>query len=193
MKVDVRNLDCDFYVFSGHKVFGPTGIGVLYGSRPSPLQASLSGCDKARNRGSAAGCTLTAGTSLYLNSSSGMYFFCSQVKPPRRHERRLRDTDPAGWQRAIEIDEAMRRPGVVVNRSMDQKLYVHRSCMPISVMVMNGSITCSITSGRLSAPGCAAYDPLSRRQAFNVAGGGGDLGAPPRPRFVRRPSAGDLN
>ena len=31
MRVDVRSLDCDFYVFSGHKVFGPTGIGVLYG------------------------------------------------------------------------------------------------------------------------------------------------------------------
>jgi len=31
MKVDAQNLDCDFYVFSGHKVFGPTGIGVLYG------------------------------------------------------------------------------------------------------------------------------------------------------------------
>jgi cysteine desulfurase/selenocysteine lyase len=29
--VDVRELDCDFYVFSGHKVCGPTGIGVLYG------------------------------------------------------------------------------------------------------------------------------------------------------------------
>jgi cysteine desulfurase/selenocysteine lyase len=29
--VDVQDLDCDFYVFSGHKVFGPTGIGVLYG------------------------------------------------------------------------------------------------------------------------------------------------------------------
>ena len=29
--VDVQELDCDFYVFSGHKVFGPTGIGVLYG------------------------------------------------------------------------------------------------------------------------------------------------------------------
>ena len=28
---DVRELDCDFYVFSGHKLFGPTGIGVLYG------------------------------------------------------------------------------------------------------------------------------------------------------------------
>lgn len=29
--VDVQEIDCDFYVFSGHKVFGPTGIGVLYG------------------------------------------------------------------------------------------------------------------------------------------------------------------
>jgi cysteine desulfurase/selenocysteine lyase len=31
MPVDVRALDCDFYVFSGHKTYGPTGIGVLYG------------------------------------------------------------------------------------------------------------------------------------------------------------------
>jgi len=31
LKVDVRALDCDFYAFSGHKIFGPTGIGVLYG------------------------------------------------------------------------------------------------------------------------------------------------------------------
>lgn len=30
-KVNVRELDCDFYVFSGHKLYGPTGIGVLYG------------------------------------------------------------------------------------------------------------------------------------------------------------------
>ena len=31
MKVDVQNLDCDFFAFSGHKIYGPTGIGVLYG------------------------------------------------------------------------------------------------------------------------------------------------------------------
>ena len=31
MPVDVQDLDCDFYVFSGHKLFGPTGIGILYG------------------------------------------------------------------------------------------------------------------------------------------------------------------
>jgi cysteine desulfurase/selenocysteine lyase len=38
MRVDVRALDCDFYAFSGHKMFAPTGIGVLYG-RESLLEA----------------------------------------------------------------------------------------------------------------------------------------------------------
>ncbi len=33
MSVDVRDLDCDFYVFSSHKMYGPTGVGVLYGKR----------------------------------------------------------------------------------------------------------------------------------------------------------------
>lgn len=33
MKVDVQDLDADFFVFSGHKLFGPTGIGVLYGKK----------------------------------------------------------------------------------------------------------------------------------------------------------------
>jgi len=31
LQVDVQNLDCDFFAFSGHKIFGPTGVGVLYG------------------------------------------------------------------------------------------------------------------------------------------------------------------
>jgi cysteine desulfurase/selenocysteine lyase len=34
LAVDVRELDCDFYAFSGHKIYGPTGIGVLYGKLP---------------------------------------------------------------------------------------------------------------------------------------------------------------
>lgn len=33
MKVDVQDLGCDFYAFSAHKLFGPTGVGVLYGKR----------------------------------------------------------------------------------------------------------------------------------------------------------------
>ncbi|MFT5129071.1 MAG: cysteine desulfurase/selenocysteine lyase [Rhodothermales bacterium] len=33
LHVDVQDLDCDFYAFSGHKIYGPTGIGVLYGKR----------------------------------------------------------------------------------------------------------------------------------------------------------------
>lgn len=32
-KVDVKDIDCDFYVFSAHKMYGPTGVGVLYGKR----------------------------------------------------------------------------------------------------------------------------------------------------------------
>ena len=38
MAVDVQDLDCDFYAFSGHKMFGPTGVGVLYG-REALLEA----------------------------------------------------------------------------------------------------------------------------------------------------------
>jgi len=38
LAVDVQALDCDFYVFSSHKMYGPTGVGVLYG-RPSLLEA----------------------------------------------------------------------------------------------------------------------------------------------------------
>jgi cysteine desulfurase/selenocysteine lyase len=33
LSVDVRELGCDFYAFSGHKLFGPNGIGILYGKR----------------------------------------------------------------------------------------------------------------------------------------------------------------
>lgn len=33
IKVDVQDLDCDFYVFSAHKMYGPTGVGVLYGKK----------------------------------------------------------------------------------------------------------------------------------------------------------------
>ncbi len=33
LKIDVQQLDCDFYVFSGHKVFGPTGVGIMYGKK----------------------------------------------------------------------------------------------------------------------------------------------------------------
>jgi cysteine desulfurase/selenocysteine lyase len=38
LPVDVRELDCDFYTFSGHKMYGPTGVGVLY-AKASHLEA----------------------------------------------------------------------------------------------------------------------------------------------------------
>jgi cysteine desulfurase / selenocysteine lyase len=33
LKIDVKDLDCDFYAISGHKVYGPTGVGILYGKK----------------------------------------------------------------------------------------------------------------------------------------------------------------
>ena len=35
MEIDVKDINCDFFVFSGHKVFAPSGIGVLYGKQES--------------------------------------------------------------------------------------------------------------------------------------------------------------
>ena len=40
LKPDVQALDCDFYVFSGHKICGPTGVGILYGKEDWLLQLS---------------------------------------------------------------------------------------------------------------------------------------------------------
>jgi cysteine desulfurase/selenocysteine lyase len=43
MPVDVQDIDCDWYVFTGHKVYGPSGIGVLYGKRERLGDAAVSG------------------------------------------------------------------------------------------------------------------------------------------------------
>ena len=51
------------------------------------------------------------------------------------HEwRLLRDNDPSGWARAVEVDEALRCPGTVANRGLEQSIYVHRSCLPLAVV-----------------------------------------------------------
>jgi cysteine desulfurase/selenocysteine lyase len=49
--VDVRELDCDFYAFSGHKIFGPTGIGILYGREEllEPMPPYQGGGDMIRS------------------------------------------------------------------------------------------------------------------------------------------------
>ena len=46
--------------------------------------------------------------------------------------RNLRDHDPEGWARACQVDEGMRAADAVCSRKMDQRLYVHSSCVPLS-------------------------------------------------------------
>lgn len=47
---------------------------------------------------------------------------------------RLKREDAEGWARAVEVDNALRVPGNVVNRNMEQSLYVHRSCIPLEMV-----------------------------------------------------------
>lgn len=51
----------------------------------------------------------------------------------------LRDHNPAGFLRAVEIDEALRVPGHVVNRNLNHKLYLHRSCRPLKEVPLEAS------------------------------------------------------
>jgi len=50
---------------------------------------------------------------------------------------RLKRDDPNGWARAVEVDVALRTQGSVVNRDLDQVLYLHRSCQPLALVQLN--------------------------------------------------------
>lgn len=51
----------------------------------------------------------------------------------------LQEHDPAGWQRALEIDRALRIPGNVVNRKMNEPMFLHDSLVPLEEVVFNVS------------------------------------------------------
>jgi hypothetical protein len=46
----------------------------------------------------------------------------------------LKETAPEGWQRAVEIDHALRQEGTVANREMEKNLYLHRACVPLDLV-----------------------------------------------------------
>lgn len=48
--------------------------------------------------------------------------------------RHLKETDPAGWDRAVQIDAALRDKNSVATRGFRQELFVHRSCVPLPVI-----------------------------------------------------------
>ena len=49
----------------------------------------------------------------------------------------MRDQQPEDFARAVEIDDALRVPGNIVNRNMDKKIYLHRSCTPLKLIDLN--------------------------------------------------------
>mgnify|MGYP001229591454 FL=1 len=52
--------------------------------------------------------------------------------------RRIKETDPVAWARAVEIDEGLRIPGLIVNRKMDQAMFLHRQCVPLEQADIEG-------------------------------------------------------
>lgn len=54
---------------------------------------------------------------------------------------RLKLTDPEGWDRAVEIDAKLREDGTRANRGMAKKLYLHRSCVPLPMVVFDSART----------------------------------------------------
>lgn len=50
---------------------------------------------------------------------------------------RLKNTDPAGWARAVEVDRALRTTGAVANRDMRQTMFIHRSATPLETADLN--------------------------------------------------------
>jgi hypothetical protein len=49
----------------------------------------------------------------------------------------LQKNDPAGWEYAVELDRTMRLPGRIINRRLDQSLYLHSSCIPLSLVQLD--------------------------------------------------------
>jgi hypothetical protein len=56
-----------------------------------------------------------------------------------REWRHLRDSDPQGWARALEVDDALRVPDNIVNRKMAAERFVHRSCVPLRLAPIDES------------------------------------------------------
>jgi hypothetical protein len=50
---------------------------------------------------------------------------------------RLKREDPIGWNRAIAVDNALRIPGNIINRNMDQQMFLHRSCKPLELVQLD--------------------------------------------------------
>jgi hypothetical protein len=50
---------------------------------------------------------------------------------------RLQREDPIAWQRAVEIDRALRIEGNIVNRNLDQEIFLHRSCVPLELVQLD--------------------------------------------------------
>ena len=66
----------------------------------------------------------------------------------------IKENDPLGWARAVEVDAALRHPDSVCNRKMEQETFVHRSCVPLDQADFGGRDTLDLFSAAECAGAC---------------------------------------
>lgn len=103
-KVNVQELDCDFYVFSGHKIYAPTGIGVLYGKREilEALPPYMGGGDMVDRVTFAK--TTYAPLPLKFEAGTPNFIAAAALAPALEYAKKLRDSKMVAFYETAEIE-----------------------------------------------------------------------------------------
>ena len=117
MAVDVQALDADFYAFSGHKVYGPKGIGALYVRRKPRVRLEAQIHGGGHERGMRSG---TLATHQIVGMGEAYRIMKLEQAEEMKRERRLRDRLLEGIRKNI--------PEIVINGDME-----HRACTNLNV------------------------------------------------------------
>ncbi len=172
--VDLQELGCDFYAFSGHKIFGPTGIGILYGKKPllEAMRPYHGGGDMVREVTFAKTTyqdppmKFEAGTPMIaqvLGLGAAIDFFTSLDRPAmEEHERSLAQ---------IIIQQLENFPGITILGRAQNRLplvtFIHDKIHPLDLGTMMALKGVAIRTGTLCAQ--PALSHFRQRSACRVS------------------------
>ena len=166
LKVDVVDLDCDFYAFSGHKIYAPTGIGVLYGKREwlEKLPPFMGGGDMVESVSFEK--TVYADLPLKFEPGTANYVAAACLKPALELAGRLAaDKDVENHEK--ELDKAMRRffesieglkvAGLEAPRRIPLYSFTIEGVHPLDAAMLMDKMGVALRSGHMCA------EPIVRR------------------------------
>ena len=71
-----------------------------------------------------------------------------------REWQEMKNNDPEAWRRACEVDEGLRKPGIVANRGLDEQMFLHRSCLPLTLIDFQAEIARQKEKDMFALMGC---------------------------------------